>query len=393
MRLSIEFTDAFEPLGYSFTLVTPAFRSDATGEVADGVLVTVLKTPGGERRERIPLGEDDDLFGLAELRRAAEGYTPGQVFAGSMFEPNLFGMVPYRIEILDTTVVRIGGVPTEVWRMRSTVGEISSTSLVDASGDLLRADGPMGIVMKRETEEEARDMTRAGNVTDLIAAFSIPAGMDVPDPSTVRSAVLAVEGLDSVPYGGGVQAVSSPDASGVRTVRVDLAAPQGVAGESEVEVATRPSPWIQSADPRVVAKAREIVAGAATPAAKVDRIARWVHAEMVQEPAFTLPSTVDVLERLRGDCNEHAALFAGLARAAGVPARVAAGLVYMQGRFYYHAWNEVLLEGRWVPIDPTFGENPAGALRLRLAVGDLGEQMRIASMAGRIRITVREVGR
>lgn len=390
MSLEIVFTDEFAPISYRFTLVTPAFRSEASGEVADGVLVTTLKTPGGERRQEIALDEGDDIFGLADLKRAAEGYRAGQVIEGRLFEPNLFGMVPYRVEVLDTQLVRIGTRTESVWRVRSTIGEISSISIVDGLGDLVRSEGPMGIVMKREGAEEAKDMTRAGNVTDLITAFSIPAGLDVASPGSIRRAVLAVEGLVGDRFNGGVQSVGAADSAGVRIVRVDLSAASAPPADSEIAAALEPTTWIQSRDTRVVARAREITAGAKTTAERADLIYRWVHGSMRQEPAFTLPSTVDVLERMAGDCNEHAALFAGLARAAGVPTRVAAGLAYLQGRFYYHAWNEVLIDGRWVPVDPTFGENPASALRLRLAVGDLAEQMQIASMAGRLKVTVRE---
>lgn len=60
-----------------------------------------------------------------------------------------------------------------------------------------------------------------------------------------------------------------------------------------------------------------------------------------------------------GDCTEHAALFVALARAAGLPARNAGGIVYVtmgdDGIFGYHAWAEVWL-GEWVPVDSTVGE-------------------------------------
>ena len=47
-----------------------------------------------------------------------------------------------------------------------------------------------------------------------------------------------------------------------------------------------------------------------------------------------------------------------------LPARIAAGLAYVDGKFYYHAWPEVLL-GDWVAVDPTFGQFPADAAHLR----------------------------
>ena len=46
-----------------------------------------------------------------------------------------------------------------------------------------------------------------------------------------------------------------------------------------------------------------------------------------------------------GDCNEHTALYVAMARALGIPARIAVGLVYIHGAFYYHAWPEVYLDG------------------------------------------------
>jgi len=42
-----------------------------------------------------------------------------------------------------------------------------------------------------------------------------------------------------------------------------------------------------------------------------------------------LSNAIEVLEHLQGDCTEHSILFIGLARAAGIPAREVAGLVYV----------------------------------------------------------------
>jgi transglutaminase-like putative cysteine protease len=88
-----------------------------------------------------------------------------------------------------------------------------------------------------------------------------------------------------------------------------------------------------------------------------------------------------------GDCNEHAMLLAALARAAGIPARVEAGLVYMKGRFYYHAWNLLFL-GRWVTADAVFGQLPADVTHLRLVTGSMQQQLDLAAVIGNITIDV-----
>ena len=78
-------------------------------------------------------------------------------------------------------------------------------------------------------------------------------------------------------------------------------------------------------------------------------------------------------------------------RAAGIPARIAAGVVYSDrvtatGAFYYHAWPEVRLGGPtdWVPVDPTFGQFPADATHVKLVEGDLDRQVEIMAVMGRL---------
>jgi transglutaminase-like putative cysteine protease len=85
-----------------------------------------------------------------------------------------------------------------------------------------------------------------------------------------------------------------------------------------------------------------------------------------------------------------------MARAAGIPARIAVGLVFVrgvQGAFYYHAWPEVYLDegegrGLWLPVDPTLNQFPADTTHLRLVRGGLDRQAAILPLIGRLNITV-----
>jgi transglutaminase-like putative cysteine protease len=99
------------------------------------------------------------------------------------------------------------------------------------------------------------------------------------------------------------------------------------------------------------------------------------------------PDAVSVLKNKRGDCNEHATLFTALARAAGVPARVAVGLVLQDGRFLYHAWAEVWL-GRWLALDPTWRQFPADAGHVRLVYGLDKGVLDLESVVGRLKVHV-----
>ena len=121
------------------------------------------------------------------------------------------------------------------------------------------------------------------------------------------------------------------------------------------------------------------------------KLVSWVFTAVEQQMTASFPTALDVLKTMKGDCNEHAVLFAALARAAGIPTQTAVGLIYMDRAFYYHAWNEVYL-GKWIPVDATFGEFPASAIRLKLGQGDLAQQAEILGLVGNIGIKVKEFG-
>jgi len=112
-----------------------------------------------------------------------------------------------------------------------------------------------------------------------------------------------------------------------------------------------------------------------------------VHANLRREIATTVPSAEKVLETRRGDCNEFTTLYVALARSAGLPARTVSGLLYLNGRFYYHAWPEVYLSD-WVAVDPTFDQYPADAAHVRFAIGGLARQVELFPLVGRLTLEV-----
>jgi hypothetical protein len=149
----------------------------------------------------------------------------------------------------------------------------------------------------------------------------------------------------------------------------------------------QPEPFLEVDHTEIVALARRLAGGSKDPGVIARRINEWVHDSVRKEVSIGIPSALHVLHTRRGDCNEHAQLFVALSRAAGVPARVASGLAYVDGKFYYHAWAEVLLRG-WVAVDPTFGQFPADAAHLRFVVGGLARQAELLRLVNGLTIDV-----
>ena len=112
-----------------------------------------------------------------------------------------------------------------------------------------------------------------------------------------------------------------------------------------------------------------------------------------KKPTVSLPSAREVLRTRVGDCNEHTALYVAMARAVGIPARIAVGLAYSRGAFYYHAWPEVYIDegrgrGLWLPVDPTFNQFPADATHVRLARGGLDDRRRSCRSIGHLKMNI-----
>ncbi len=116
---------------------------------------------------------------------------------------------------------------------------------------------------------------------------------------------------------------------------------------------------LQIDDPHIKAMAAEASGNETDPVNVALALERYVH-EIMAPSDFTqaFATAAEVAESRSGDCTEHAVLLAALARACGIPSRVAIGLVYVESSasFGYHMWTEVYLNGQWLPLDATLGQ-------------------------------------
>lgn len=65
-----------------------------------------------------------------------------------------------------------------------------------------------------------------------------------------------------------------------------------------------------------------------------------------------VPKLDKILTSKNGICYDYASLFAGILRSQGIPTKLIKG--YKTDLKRYHAWNEVFLDGKWLPIDTTY---------------------------------------
>jgi transglutaminase-like putative cysteine protease len=88
---------------------------------------------------------------------------------------------------------------------------------------------------------------------------------------------------------------------------------------------------------------------------KILAMARWIREHLDYRPGSTDVRTtaVDVFVSRQGVCRDFAHLLASLARAAGVPARLASAYAWRLDPPDFHAVVEIWLAGDWYLVDPT----------------------------------------
>jgi len=387
----------------------------AHGRVLGDTLLRVsIVSDGDSQVTRIPLTGPITLPTLLPLRLAFGGELQrGRSYTARLFDPLLLAArdVTVRVVAESTLVVADSAdldSTTMVWgpehfdtvrafRIDHEAHGVRVTNWIDAQGRVVLASSPVGFATERSAFEIAYENFRRRDTARVARASANPdPGAIV--PVTALAASLAGEELIET----GQVHTREPDAEGRQRLAGDTLI---VTRESALQMRAtpfrlpsrdsslarwlQPEPLIQSWDPRIAAQARLIVGGGRnrSPARAAELLTHWVHANVRRVVTLSVPSAEKVLETRRGDCNEITTLYVALARSAGLPARTVSGLIYLNGRFYYHAWPEVYL-GSWVAVDPTFDQYPADAAHLRFAIGGLARQVELLPLVGRLKLEV-----
>ncbi len=158
-----------------------------------------------------------------------------------------------------------------------------------------------------------------------------------------------------------------------------------------IKVYLEPDEFAQSDNPRIEKLANEIIKDKKSNLEKARATMYWVYTNLQKKPTVSVPNAIEVLDMGYGDCNEHSILYAALARAAGIPTDIVVGLIYQDGRYYYHAWNASYINGKWIWIDPTFGQFPASVGHLMLQRGSIDKQAEIMGVVGKLQVKVLKV--
>jgi len=364
---------------------------NARGEVRGGSLVISL-LQGGEHSELVlDLDEPPQIAATMNTWIAAqEEIKVGQTYEVPYFSPTTLAQDTMTLKVVDTEVLPTG--EEAHWIERSVAG-VTTRALLTPAGDLLREEGGFGTALVRQTREEALAMPEGHDAVDIISLSSVKLEGQLYRPRGLNKVSLQILGVEPErirhepplqTVQGDVVVVTSPELGRRASV------PRQADPEQFAEY-LQGTPFMPVDHREIQEAAQDLVGDFSDRLLAVTKLNTWVYETLVKTPVMGVPNALEVLRIRQGDCNEHTALMVALSRAAGIPARIAAGVVFSDrvtdtGAFYYHAWPEIWMgdELGWISVDPTFGQVPADATHVKIVEGDLDRQIEIMGVMGRL---------
>ena len=362
---------------------------DVTGNVEGNNLIVNIKTGVDKSTQTIRLGKEPYLSISALSNILKDGLKKGRKISMSVFDPSVMSMGEMNLEVLEKVSLMSMGRMQEAYKLKGELKGVEFAIWVTEKGEVLKEESSLGLVLIKERKEDA--MKVGSPSIDLIAQTAVPFNIKLKPGTDYLKVRLSGVDLKGFELDGGRQRLTGD----VVEIKKEVIPPHpplskggqrgDIVGSGVSDEYLKETMFIQSKDPQVVSLSNNIVKDEKDAVRASKLLYEWVYENIEKVPTMSVPMSTEVLKAKRGDCNEHATLFTALSRAAGIPARIAIGLTYKDGFFYYHAWPEIF-SGRWIAVDPTLGQFPADAAHIRLITGDIDRQVQLLPVIGKIKI-------
>lgn len=305
------------------------------------------------------------------------------------FDPLTFSYSQYStITCVGTDTFTFDGETFPVRILETEVNGITSKSWVTLQNEAVKVQTPFGFHLKKILPEEALKHTDPTDAIEFLDTVAIrPAGLQ-PFRGAKRM-LIQLSGLpqNADPPNDDIQKMLDPlkyEIIPSASVESDLPDP---------ETYLIGDPFVQVDHPTITDLRDTILGNIESPAEQARAIYDWVWLNILKKPVLSFPSALDIAKTREGDCNEHTVLFTALARSAGIPTRMAIGVVWSDqlDGFYYHAWPEVHIDKAWLPMDPTLGQPTADATHIKFLEGNMNTWPKLMTYLGQVQIEVLEI--
>ena len=387
LHLAAELSNDLTLRSFESRLRSGPFEFSASGRVRNKALMVKTETEGESREVRLPVTDTPYLPAGLIYAVCDSGMAPGDSMSVSIFDPSSMAVVPVRIAVAEKEYIKVMNLNQAATRLEINFKGMIQQVWISEHGEILKESGLMGLSSEKTDKHEAlaRIGDGAGDLTELLAVTS---NVIFDNPQRLDMLAVEIKGIDpeQLALSGGRQTLSE----NVLTINKEQwpVKDHSVETPSGIACFLQPDTFIQSDNPAIKELATRIAPSEEPDAGKATKLMRWVYENIDKKPVVSMPNALSTLAHRQGDCNEHAMLLAALVRAAGIPTQVETGLVYLRGKFFYHAWNRFFIDGRWITADAVFGQIPADVTHIRLAGGNPEQQLDLVPVIGRIRLRV-----
>jgi len=376
---------------FTFRLKAGPIHYSLKGGVTNGDLILVSQMAGQEQIQKLHLSQPIYLSSGVKSFLARQRLREGDTYKLALFDPATMSqtVVPLRVEGKETVEIRSRDL--EAYRVAMEFHGVQLKAWVTPYGELLKEEGFLGLTLVRSDRKDAREGFHSFKAAELVRQASVVPDRTIVNPRQLKRLRVRLTDItnDGWDLAGGRQLWQQDELSITRESLGEISTVKIPLRGSELSQDLQPSFLIQSDSPTLREQAIDIV-GEEKDALRATRlISAWVYRELDKRPTLSIPNALHVYKLQAGDCNEHSVLFAALARAVGIPARIVSGLLYSEDRFYYHAWNEVYV-GEWLAVDSLMNQVPADPTHIRFIRGGLERQVRLVRLLGRLGIKVLE---
>jgi hypothetical protein len=405
-----------QPIYQEYKLESNGSTTNIKAEYLPGKIVCTVNSGGGPSKREVAVPKGAKLVGDTTTPTQGTKLKVGQRETYYALEPLTVSLLKIDVEVKGEELVTLNGTSYRALRVAASTPFGIITSWESKEGELLKGEMPLGIAMYREDKTTALNMksptpkfaaASAGEPSkvtykpsDFAQATAIPVDKPIKEPRKTTELRLIVSGIDDpslVLTDARQQGTAAVGRENVYEVRVRAA--KFDANQSAKLPITDPAlksqlasaPYLETDDPNIQATVKELRGTDDNAYRVADRIRRWVHSNMKADYTIGVPrSCAEILNKRRGVCRDYATLYAGLARAAGIPTRVVGGIVFADGKFFYHAWAESWV-GEWVAFDPTMDTEIVDATHVKFSQGDVTDMYKFAGLIGRLKVNVVEV--
>ena len=343
----------------------------------------------GEDTNRTEITVPEDLYTYTAIQPmvASKGILEGQTIRVPAYDAMSNEMADVTITHEGKEIISVAGEKHMLNKLRIEFKSIPSIMWLDDNGITYKEETIMGMMMERTTPELALAKSEAGEV-DLLNDFAVIPSYPISNSKRLKELRIELSGVSPHVLAGLTserQKILSEE-----PLLVSLTRAATPLNPDVLELNLKASDMVQSDHEQIRRKANEILGDESQAIAISHTLTSWVYNYLDKKPVASISGAVDILNTGVGDCTEHTTLYAALSRAAGVPTKIHIGLVYLQGRFLFHAWPVVAIDGEWVDVDPSLNQFPADATHIALVEGDFENLTNLIPVLGNVEIKILE---